>query len=59
MVSTGAEAAIRSPHDVQEAEVLLLGAHGPGRVRSAVSMCPLKQRRNWADRSMGSGDRSV
>jgi hypothetical protein len=57
MVPTSVEAALCSSHDDQEAKALLLGAHSPGRVRSAISTGPLEHRSNRADRSMGSGDR--
>jgi hypothetical protein len=56
MVPTGAEAALCRSHDDQEAEVLLLGAHSLDRVRSAISLCPLEQRSNMVDHSMGCGE---
>jgi hypothetical protein len=59
MVPTGAEAAIRSPHDDQGAEALFLGVQSLSRVRSALTVGLPKQRRNRVDRSMGSGDRLV
>jgi hypothetical protein len=59
MVPIGAEAALRSPHDNQEVEALLLDAHSLGRVRSAISTSPPEQRSNREDCSMGSGDQPV
>jgi hypothetical protein len=59
MVPTGAEAALHSSYDDQEIEVLLLGAHSPGRVRSIVKTSSPEHRSNRVDRSMGSRDQAI
>jgi hypothetical protein len=59
MVPIGTKAALRSSYDDQEAQLLLLGAHSPSRVRSAISVNPLEPRSNKANCSMGSGYRPV
>jgi hypothetical protein len=51
--------ALRSPHDDQEAEALLLGAYCPDHLLSAIVSRPTKQRNNMVDCTMGSGDRVI
>jgi hypothetical protein len=59
MVPSGIEDTLRSPHDDQETQALLLGAHRLGHIRSAIGAHSPKQRSNRADRIMGSGDQPV
>jgi hypothetical protein len=59
MVPIGAEAALCSSYDDQEAEALLVGAHSSDHVQSTVSASPPEQRSNRADHSMGNGDRPI
>jgi hypothetical protein len=43
-VPSSSEATLRSSHDDQEAQALLLGPYGPSRMRSAIGARPSKQR---------------
>jgi hypothetical protein len=58
-VPASSDAALRSPHDDQEAQALLLGPYCLSRIRSAISVCPAKQGSNETDRTLGSADRPI
>jgi hypothetical protein len=58
-VPPGAETDVRSNHDDQEAEALLLGAHSLGGVRSAISPSTSKQRGDQMSCAVGSRNRPI